>query len=97
MVACLFARGVYSDEVLADCLKSVGYPALADNMNTVAKNIQRLRWRIRVGSGFKPEKVSIPKRFSEITTWKGAVDRQYLETLKTSYGQRILEMASTSS
>ena len=25
MVACLFARGVYTDELLARCLKSVGY------------------------------------------------------------------------
>jgi aldehyde:ferredoxin oxidoreductase len=96
MVACLFARGVYSDEVLSDCLKSVGYPALADNMNTVAKEIQKLRWRMRVGSGFKPESVSIPKRFTEITTWKGAVDRQYLDTLKAAYGKRILEIASGS-
>jgi aldehyde:ferredoxin oxidoreductase len=96
MVACLFARGVYSDEVLSDCLKSIGYPVLADNMNVVAKNIQQLRWRMRIGSGFKPENVSIPKRFTEISTWKGLVDRQYLETLKAAYGKRILEMASVS-
>ncbi len=97
MVACLFARGVYTDDVLADCLKSVGYPALAENMGDVAKEIQQLRWRMRIGSGFRPEQVSIPKRFTEITTWKGPVDRKYLEALKTLYGQRILEMASDSS
>jgi len=28
MVACLFARGVYSDALLSDCLRSVGYTAM---------------------------------------------------------------------
>ena len=93
MVACLFARGVYKNEVLADCLKSVGYTALADNMDSVAGNIQRLRWRMRVGSGFRPENVSIPKRFNEVTTRRGPVDKESIEALKTAYGKRILELA----
>jgi aldehyde:ferredoxin oxidoreductase len=93
MVSCLFARGVYTDEVLGNCLKSVGYGTLADNMDSVAGDIQRLRWKMRVGSGYRPEKVSIPKRFSEVTTWKGPVDPQFLEALKGAYGARILDLA----
>jgi aldehyde:ferredoxin oxidoreductase len=93
MVSCLFARGVYTDEVLGNCLKSVGYGALADSMDTVADGVQRLRWRLRVRSGYRPENVSIPKRFSEITSWKGLVDRQFMESLKAAYAQGILELA----
>ncbi len=62
-------------------------------MDPVATEIQKLRWRLRVGSGFRPENVSIPKRFSEITTWKGAVDGQFMEELKAAYAQSILELA----
>lgn len=93
MVSCLFARGVYSDEVLGNCLRSVGYGTLADSMDAVAGEIQRLRWRMRLGSGFRPESVSIPKRFSEITTRRGPVDRQALEALKAAYARRILSLA----
>ena len=93
MVSCLFARGVYTDEVLANCLKSVGYGSLADNMDTVSEEIQRLRWNMRIKSGFRPENVSIPKRFTEITTWKGQIDTLFLEDLKKEYGRKILEMA----
>ena len=93
MVSCLFARGVYTDEVLGNCLKSVGYGALADSMDTVADGIQRLRWKLRVRSGYRPENVSIPKRFSEITSWKGPVDRQFMESLKAAYAQGILDLA----
>jgi aldehyde:ferredoxin oxidoreductase len=93
MVSCLFARGVYTDEVLGNCLKSVGYGSLADNMGKVSEDIQQLRWKLRVRSGYRPESVSIPKRFSEITTWKGQVDRQFMEALKAGYAQGILDLA----
>jgi aldehyde:ferredoxin oxidoreductase len=93
MVSCLFARGVYTDEVLGNCLKSVGYGSLADNMDTVAERIQRLRWKMRVRSGYRPENVSIPKRFTEITTWKGQIDVKFLSSLKEEYSRSILEMA----
>jgi aldehyde:ferredoxin oxidoreductase len=92
MVACLFARGVYTDEILEDCLKSVGYVTLAERMGSIASEIQRLRWNLRLRTGYRPENVSIPKRFSEITTWKGPVDRQYMETLKAEYAKGILDL-----
>ncbi len=89
MVACLFAREVYTETQLAECLRAVGYNGLADNIADVSKNIQRLRWRTRIATGFKPEDVGIPKRFREVTTWKGAVDSKYLDVLKAEYAKRI--------
>jgi len=93
MVACLFARSVYTDEVLGNCLRSVGYETLADSMGKVSEDIQRLRWKLRIGTGFRPESVSIPKRFTEITTWKGQIDKAFMASLKDEYSRRILEMA----
>jgi aldehyde:ferredoxin oxidoreductase len=94
MVACLFARGVYTEELLAECLKVVGYGALADNIGAVSRNIQKLRWQRRLGTGFNPAAVSIPKRFTEVTTWKGQVDGGYLGGLKNAYAKRILELGA---
>jgi hypothetical protein len=37
--------------------------------------------------------VPIPKRFTEITTWKGQIDRAFLMQLKEEYGRKIMEMA----
>ena len=93
MVSCLFARGVYTDEVLGNCLKIVGYGTLADNMDTVADGIQRLRWKMRVRTGYRPENISIPKRFTEITTWKGQIDAIFMASLKDEYSRSILELA----
>jgi aldehyde:ferredoxin oxidoreductase len=93
MVACLFARSVYTEELLAACLKTVGYGPLADTIGPVSRNIQQLRWKNRLATGFRPEAVAIPKRFFEITTGKGKIDEQFLTQLKEEYGRRILEMA----
>ena len=93
MVACLFARGVYTEELLAECLKVVGYGALADTIDAVSHNIQKLRWQARLSTGFNPASVSIPKRFTEVTTWKGKVDGGFLAGLKDAYAKRILKLA----
>jgi len=92
MVACLFAREVYKEELLADCLNSLGYTALAENMAGVSEHIQRLRWRTRMSTGFDPKGVRIPKRFRQLTTWKGPVDETFLDELKEEYAKRILQL-----
>jgi aldehyde:ferredoxin oxidoreductase len=92
MVSCLFARGVYTEALLAECLRSVGYTKLAESIGPVSNSIQKLRWRMRLATGFDPRAVTIPKRFTEITTWKGGVDEGYLGALKEEYARRILEM-----
>ena len=89
MVACLFARGVYTDEFLASCLNAVGYTAMAENLGTLASTIQQLRWKNRFATGFVPEEVTIPKRFHEITTVKGPLDSAFLSNLMEEYGKAI--------
>jgi aldehyde:ferredoxin oxidoreductase len=92
MVSCLFARGVYTEALLAECLRSVGYGKLAEAIGPVSSRIQKLRWKARLATGFDPRGVTIPKRFTEIVTWKGQVDEGYLGALKEEYARRILEM-----
>jgi aldehyde:ferredoxin oxidoreductase len=94
MLACLFARGVYNDELLGKCLNSVGYTELAGSISNVSRHIQKLRWKTRVATGFDPKSVSIPKRFTEIVTWKGAMDTEYLQNLKDEYSKRIIELSA---
>ena len=93
MVSCLFAREVYKTDLLAECLGSLGYTTLAENMDAVSGYIQKLRWKIRLATGFDPSAVEIPERFTEVATWKGPVDPQYLGALKEAYSKRILELA----
>ena len=47
----------------------------------------------RLTTGFDPAGVSIPKRFSEVSTCKGKVDGEFLAGLKEAYGRSILKLA----
>jgi aldehyde:ferredoxin oxidoreductase len=93
MVCCLFAREVYKEAVLADCLSAVGYLNLAENVGSVALRVQKMRWQLRMKTGFDPGSVKIPERFKQVVTWKGPLDRNYLDSLQKTYAQRIREMA----
>jgi aldehyde:ferredoxin oxidoreductase len=89
MVACLFARKVYTKAHLAECLDVLGYAAIADNLDAIKRQIQKKRWQLRLATGFKPEAVTISKRFTELTTWKGKTDAKYLNALKSAYAKKI--------
>ena len=93
MVACLFARSVYSDEQLAECLAAAGYNELAGSIEQSAEYIRKLRWQVRVSTGFNPEDITIPQRFYKVKTWKGAIDAAFLDRLKREYGRKIMEIA----
>ena len=95
MVACLFAREVYTPAHMAECLNVLGYSAIADNLDSIKQQIQKKRWQLRLATGFKPETVGIPKRFSELTTWKGKTDVKYLNALKSAYAEKINAIGTT--
>jgi aldehyde:ferredoxin oxidoreductase len=92
MVSCLFARGVYTEPRLAECLKTAGYSNLADTIAAAGRRIQSERWRLRIATGYNPDEVFIPRRFLDVATWKGPVDPAYLDALRLAYGRSIREM-----
>ena len=92
MVACLFAREVYKEDVLAECPQAVGYGCLGRNLDAVARRVQEMRWRIRLKIGFDPESVPIPDRFKQVVNWQGPVVANYLDSLQKAYAGKIREM-----
>ena len=93
MVSCLFARSAYSESRLQEALSAVGLRETADALAEAGGAMRRLRWRLKVASGFDPRTVKIPKRFKEITTWKGPIDPEYLEAVRSRYAEAIMDMA----
>jgi aldehyde:ferredoxin oxidoreductase len=94
MVACLFARSVYDTETLARCLSAIGLETLAASLEEAAERIRRLRWQVRIATGFTPDDIEIPKRFYSVATLHGPVDGLYLDRLKVEYGRRIMELGT---
>jgi aldehyde:ferredoxin oxidoreductase len=93
MVACLFSRKVYSRETLSECLSSIGLPEVGDALTESSALVQRLRWGLKFRSGFEPSKVKIPKRFSEVVSWKGKMEPVRLQDLAGAYSGAVRSMA----
>jgi len=92
LVACLFARGVYKNDVMAKCLETLGNPDMAGKLEQVGAEIQKLRWQVRFKTGYDPLQTRVPKRFLEVQTWKGKADPVYLDALRHRYGQALTEI-----
>jgi aldehyde:ferredoxin oxidoreductase len=71
----------------------VGYQKLALDIAAVSRRIQAERWKLRFATGYDPDHVEIPRRFSEVVTWRGPIDAPYLSDLKTEYTRRIRAFA----
>jgi aldehyde:ferredoxin oxidoreductase len=94
MVSCLFARNVYSDSVLQEALASMGLDDVAANLVASSEYVQRLRWQTRFATGFDPATVKIPKRFSEVKTWKGPIDGGHMEAMQAAYADEIRKLGA---
>lgn len=93
-VGCLFSRKVYGEEALAGCLTAAGFPDVASRLGEIGERVQRLRWKTRFATGYDPAAVKLPKRFLEISNWKGPIDAVYLDALRRSYAEAIAGLAA---
>jgi aldehyde:ferredoxin oxidoreductase len=96
MVACLFARKVYTEERLTRAMTALGLEAMADNLEEKKAAIQAKRWELRFRTGFQPEKVTIPRRFLDVVTRKGPLDTTYLNELVEAYARSLQPFRSGS-
>jgi len=97
MVACLFSRGIYGGERLSQALEVVGYKGTAGNLGSLSTEVQKHRWQLKFATGFNPDRVVIPKRFLEVTSWKGPVDADYLRSVRKAYQKSILDLSGIKS
>ena len=95
MVSCLFARNVYSEERLQECLASVGLSRLAQSVVARSKDVQAKRWRLKYLTGYNPSNISIPKRFEEVTTWKGGIDKVFMDSVAADYQNAVRKLAES--
>ncbi len=97
MVSCLFARNEYPLPRLQEALNSIGYTELANTLGEASEQVRRDRWVQKFKTGFTPDNIVLPKRFSEITTFKGPIDAAYMQTLREAYSKSITSLAGADS
>jgi len=79
LVACLFARAIYTPEIVLKTLKILGYDYDKAQLRELGKRIYLKKQRIKLEEGFNPKNVRMPERIYETPTPLGKVSRQYID------------------
>lgn len=89
LVICLFARKVYSREVILKALDSVGIKTTNEELTEAGKEILRLKYRIKEKLGYSLNSIKIPERYFETKTLNGKLDRAKAEEMIKEFKELV--------
>jgi aldehyde:ferredoxin oxidoreductase len=89
LVICLFARKVYNRDIIIKALDSVGIKTTNEELTEMAKEILRLKYRIKKKLGYSLDSIKIPERYFETKTLNGKLDRTQAEEMVKEYKEMI--------
>jgi aldehyde:ferredoxin oxidoreductase len=88
LVACLFARGVYSEENIIDSLGAVGIVKSRDELQELGKRIFEEKYKFKTQEGFDLSAPRIPRRFYETVSASGMVTAETVREMLRIYRKK---------
>lgn len=88
LVACLFARGVYSEENIIDSLGAVGIVKSQDELQELGKRIFEEKYKFKTQEGFDLSAPRIPRRFYETISASGMVTAESVQEMLRIYRKK---------
>ena len=86
--ACLFARKVYTPEVVADCFECLGMGSGVEELVAAGRRIFDLKNRLRRKLGFDLSKLRIPFRVLDTPTPTGKVGEGFIRAVIDAYREK---------
>ncbi len=88
LVACLFARGVYSEENIIDSLGAVGIVKSKDDLQDLGHRIFQEKYKFKVQEGFDLSAARVPRRFFETVSASGMVTAERVQEMLGIYRKK---------
>ena len=88
LVACLFARGVYSEENIIDSLGAVGIVKSKDDLESLGERIFQEKYKFKVQEGFDLSAARVPRRFFETVSASGMVTAEMVQEMLGIYRKK---------
>ena len=84
LVICLFARNVYTKEIILEGLNALNIPGWTEErLMTMARRAHALKFKYKMACGFRLEDVELPEKLTRVMTSAGAIsDERYKAQLK---------------
>ena len=92
LVTCFFARGIYTPEVTARALGTVGVDADPDRLDRIGEEIYLEKYGFKFREGFTFQGLKAPGRVYSTPTPLGILDEGYIDRA-LAYAERILKSA----
>lgn len=89
LVICLFARKVYSMEVIENALGSIGIRKSREELLELGREILRLKYDIKKKLGYNLGDIKIPQRFFETQSYRGKLERAAAEKIIEEYAVKL--------
>ena len=88
LVACLFARGVYSEENIIDSLGAVGIVKSKDDLQDLGHQIFQEKYKFKTQEGFDLSAARVPRRFYETASASGMVTAERVQEMLGIYRKK---------
>ncbi|HEX3011391.1 MAG TPA: aldehyde ferredoxin oxidoreductase C-terminal domain-containing protein, partial [Syntrophomonadaceae bacterium] len=89
LVICLFARKVYTRDIVLECLNAIGLPLSGEDLTKAGREILKLKYNIKKKLGFSLESAKIPARFFETPTANGKLEESTARFILEQFNHRI--------
>ncbi|HWQ67975.1 MAG TPA: aldehyde ferredoxin oxidoreductase N-terminal domain-containing protein [Methanospirillum sp.] len=76
LVVCFFARGLFTPEMISDCLSTIGIRLNPEELTILGEDILREKYSFKKREGFNmdPDMIQIPNRITTMRSGKGMID-----------------------
>ncbi len=91
---CLFARGIYTPEVVREALAVAGYGFSDEEIRSIGREIYRDKYAFKLAHGFDLDALRPPDRIYEMPTANGPFDRVFIEEGIRYAKERITALVS---
>jgi len=85
LVICLFARPVFTPDVVLSSLKALGEERTSDELKKIGEEVFHLRMRFKTQEGFSLDNLTPPVRLLEKLSPHGQVDKASIEEIISSW------------
>jgi len=85
LIACLFARGVYSEDNIVEALASVGINKTKEELTSIGREIFLAKYQFKKQAGFDLGDIKVPARFFETVSQMGNIKEETITNMIKLY------------
>jgi aldehyde:ferredoxin oxidoreductase len=89
LVICLFARNIYTPEVVLQTLATAGYAWSQDDLARLGAEVLKRKYDFKQREGFDLAALRIPQRILETPTPAGKIDETFMRQAIEAYGRAL--------